>query len=87
MNKKIKELMGQTLDSKFSHTWTALNYADLEKFSEKLVELTVQHCIEGIKEWRDASDEHMDKEEYWKGYRSGCNDAIVEIMLSFKDEE
>ena len=87
MNEKIKELMGQTLDSKFSHTWTALNYADLEKFSEKLVELTVQHCIEGIKEWRDASDEHMYKDEYWKGYRSGCNDAIVEIMLSFKDEE
>ena len=87
MNEKIKELMGKTLDSKFSHTWTALNYADLEKFSEKLVELTVQRCIEGIKEWRDASDEHMDKEEYWKGYRSGCNDAIVEVIQRFKDEE
>ena len=44
MNEKIKELMGKTLDSKFSHTWTALNYADLEKFSEKLVELTVEEC-------------------------------------------
>jgi hypothetical protein len=87
MNEKIKELMGKTLDSKFSHTWTALNYADLEKFSEKLVELTVQRCIEGIKEWRDASDEHMDKEEYWKGYRSGCNDAIVEIIQRFGVEE
>jgi len=45
--------------------------------------LIVKECIEGIKEWRDASDEHMDKEEYWKGYRSGCNDAIVEIIQRF----
>jgi hypothetical protein len=69
----------------------AFDEADDKNFHEHHInffaELIVQHCIEGIKEWRDASDEHMDKEEYWKGYRSGCNDAIVEIMLRFKDEE
>ena len=52
----------------------------LKAFSETFSKLIVKECIEGIKEWRDASDEHMDKEEYWKGYRSGCNDAIVEII-------
>ena len=39
MNERIKLLMGKTLDSKFSHTWTALNYEDLEVFSEKFAEL------------------------------------------------
>ena len=56
-------------------------------FSEKFAELIIRECIEGIKEWRDASNEHMDKEEYWKGYRSGCNDAIVEIVQRFRVEE
>lgn len=39
MNPKVKELMGETLDSKFSHTWTTLNYEDLQVFSEKFAEL------------------------------------------------
>ena len=59
----------------------------LKAFSETFSKLIMKECIEGIKEWRDASDEHMDKEEYWKGYRSGCNDAIVEIIQRFGVEE
>jgi hypothetical protein len=44
MNKKIEELMGKTLDAKFSHTWTALNYEDLGIFSEHLIESVVREC-------------------------------------------
>ena len=44
MNEHAKALMGEVLDQEFSHTWTALTYADLEKFSAKLIELTVQEC-------------------------------------------
>ena len=44
MNERIKELMGKTLDDKFSHTWTTMTYEDLEKFSEQFAELIVQEC-------------------------------------------
>jgi hypothetical protein len=48
MNERIKELMGKTLDDKFSHTWTTMTYEDLEKFSEQFAELIVRECIEVI---------------------------------------
>ena len=44
MNERIKELMGKTLDDKFSHTWTTMTYEDLEKFSEQFAELIVREC-------------------------------------------
>ena len=44
MNERIKELMGKTLDDKFSHTWTTMTYKDLEKFSEQFAELIVREC-------------------------------------------
>ena len=44
MNERIKELMGKTLDDKFSHTWTTMTYEDLEKFSEQFAELIVKEC-------------------------------------------
>ena len=46
MNPQVKDLMGRTLDKKFSHTWTALNYQDLEIFSEYLAKLIVRECAE-----------------------------------------
>ena len=55
-------------------------------FVNKFAELMVKECVRGIKSWRDASDEQMDKQEHWKGYRSGCNDAIVEIQTMFDVE-
>lgn len=45
MNKRILELMGRTLDEKFSHTWSTLNHQDLTVFSEHLGELIVKECI------------------------------------------
>jgi hypothetical protein len=45
MNKQTKELMGKTLDEKFSHTWTTMNYQDLEKFSEHFTKLIMAETI------------------------------------------
>lgn len=52
MNERISQLMGQTLDSKFSHTWITMNYEDLQKFSEKCAELIVANCIDKIETYR-----------------------------------
>jgi hypothetical protein len=58
MNPQVKDLMGRTLDKKFSHTWTALNYQDLEIFSEYLAELIVRECIRECKqEWYDTNND------------------------------
>jgi len=76
MNNRIKELL-QLVGG--NECQALLNSNDLEKFAE----LIVKECVDGIKSWRDASDEQMDKDEYWRGYRSGCNDAIVEIQENF----
>ena len=46
MNERIKQLMGKTLDDKFSHTWTTMTYKDLEKFSEQFAELIVKECAD-----------------------------------------
>jgi hypothetical protein len=44
MNERIKELMGKTLDSEFSHTWDTMTYEGLLQFSEKFAELIVAEC-------------------------------------------
>ena len=46
MQKRVKELMGQTLDEKFSHTWTTLTPADLEKFVKHFAELLIRDCAD-----------------------------------------
>ena len=54
MNERIKELMGKTLDDKFSHTWTTMTYEDLEKFSEQFAELIVRECMNVLAESREV---------------------------------
>ena len=44
MNERIKELMGKTLDDKFSHTWDTMTHEGLLMFSEKFAELIVREC-------------------------------------------
>lgn len=44
MNQRIQDLMGKTLDDKFSHTWDTMTYEGLLQFSEKFAELIVQEC-------------------------------------------
>ena len=48
MNERIKELMGKTLDDKFSHTWDTMTHEGLLMFSEKFAELIVRECAEVI---------------------------------------
>lgn len=45
MNERIRELMGKTLDDKFSHTWNTMSYEGLLQFSEKFAELIVAECM------------------------------------------
>lgn len=44
MNERIRELMGKTLDSEFSHTWDTMTYEDLLQFSDKFAQLIVEEC-------------------------------------------
>ena len=46
MNERIKELMGKTLDSEFSHTWNTMTYEGLLQFSEKFALLIIQECFQ-----------------------------------------
>ena len=46
MNKRIKQLMGQTLDEKFAGTWSTMDTQDLTKFAERFAELIVRECAD-----------------------------------------
>ena len=46
MHKRVKELMGQTLDEKFSHTWSTMTYEDLEKFTTHFAQLLIKDCAD-----------------------------------------
>ena len=46
MQKRVKQLMAQTLDEKFSHTWSTLTPADLEKFVKHFAELLIRDCAD-----------------------------------------
>jgi hypothetical protein len=46
MQKRVKELMAQTLDEKFSHTWSTMTLADLEKFAKHFAELLIRDCAD-----------------------------------------
>lgn len=48
-------------------------------FVKKFAELIINEGISRIASWRDATDEEMLKLDHWKGYQSGCDDAIVEL--------
>ena len=48
MNERIKELMGKTLDDKFSHTWDTMTHEGLLQFSEKFAQLIVRECKENF---------------------------------------
>jgi hypothetical protein len=55
MNERIKQLMGQTLDEKFSGTWSVMDMQDLTKFADRFAELIVRECLEiAIEEERHA---------------------------------
>jgi hypothetical protein len=83
MNKRIKHLMGKTLDSKFSHTWTTLTYQDLEKFSEKFAELIVRECLNIV-----SNQTTLDtNEDFREGFSHGLKYAWTDIKKHFGVEE
>jgi 3-methyladenine DNA glycosylase/8-oxoguanine DNA glycosylase len=48
MNERIKELLGQALDSAVPETWTALTPEQFTKVSEKFAELIVRECASKV---------------------------------------
>ena len=46
MNEQIRQLKNKVLDDHFSFAWQAMDYYDIEKFSEKLAELIVKECAD-----------------------------------------
>ena len=72
MNERIKELMGKTLDDKFSHTWDTMTHEGLLMFSEKFAELIVQECV-------SVAMEQYDDAEPWGG--------VQEVLKHFGVEE
>ena len=46
MNERIRELLGQALDSAVPETWTTLTPEQFTKVSEKFAELIVRECID-----------------------------------------
>ena len=45
MNTKTEQLIGRALDKAVPETWTTLSPNQLDKFSKKLTELIVLHCV------------------------------------------
>jgi hypothetical protein len=69
MNEQMKQLMGQTLDEKFSGTWSKMDLLDLQKFAERFAELIVRECaqvaeeVDGDSRARKCVLEHFGVEE------------------------
>ena len=55
MQKRVKELMGQTLDEKFSHTWSTLTPEDLERFVKHFAELLIRDCADTVYRFDDLT--------------------------------
>lgn len=85
MNEQVKKLMGQTLDSKFSHTWTTMNYEDLEKFSEKFAELIVAECLQYLRD--EAERLYALEDEDADMLAEKCYDNIQGLRDHFGVEE
>ena len=85
MDELIKELMGETLNSKFTHTWTKMNYEDLEKFSEKFAELIVAECLQYLK--NEAERLYMLEDEDADMLAEKCYDNIQGLQDHFGIEE
>ena len=83
MNERIRDL---AVEAGFDHMGIGL-VIGIEEYHQKFAQLIIAECVQCIKGWRDATDDDMDADPYWQGYRSGCNDSIVEINQHFGVEE
>ena len=87
MNNNIKKLTTLAFDTADYPAEQQYRIEPNAAFCEKFAELIIKECIDSIREWRDATDAEMDKDPHWQGYRSGCDDSIVEIQMRFGVEE
>jgi len=55
MQKRVKQLMAQTLDEKFSNTWSTLTPADLEKFVKHFARLLIKDCADTVYRFDDLT--------------------------------
>jgi hypothetical protein len=88
MNEQMKQLMGQTLDEKFSGTWSTMDMQDLQKFAERFAEKIVQECVDVIQ--KEVSMKYKDggeTEEFMGGHYAGSLLARVKIKRHFGVEE
>ena len=58
MNKRIKQLMGQTLDEKFAGTWSVMDLQDLTKFADRFSELIVKECAKVAYKYASDSENY-----------------------------
>jgi len=78
MNEQLKQLMGQTLDEKFSGTWSTMDMQDLQKFAERFAELIVRECI--------AEIESVKVDEYGTDvYDIGYDDGLIQSVETIKE--
>jgi len=89
MNEQIKALMDQTLDEKFSGTWSTMDMQDLTKFAERFAELIVKECMNQVREQYlpVLEDELMMKDTHRDGYVQCGVDSYVAIKEHFGVEE
>ncbi len=89
MNKRIKALIGQTLDEKFAGTWSTMDMQDLQKFAERFAELIVAECMNQVREQYlpVLEDKEMMKDTHWDGYVQCGVDSYVAIREHFGVEE
>jgi len=82
MNEQIKQLMGQTLDEKFSGTWSTMDMLDLQKFAERFAELIVWEAIGVCRVDVDALTGPF-LPEYEKGIVEGYRRANENLRFHF----
>lgn len=88
MNDKIKAIMGQVLDDKFSETWTTMTYQDLEKFSESFANEIVRACVvlaDTVSVEQSDIEKCCDQENisYFQGNNNAVNDIIESVKQYF----
>ena len=82
MNEQMKQLMGQTLDEKFSGTWSTMDMQDLQKFAERFAELIVRECLEHGKLTQSQAVVNG-SEEYNAGREMGIEVFMNQIKKHF----
>lgn len=76
LNERIKELMARTLDKKFSYTWTAMDYQDIEVFSEQFAKLIVKECAYLVNDQLRTT-----------GYTTHAQMLCKEFGIEFREED